>query len=421
MRRAVMITLDGLRRDLVDAAHTPTLARFAERASRFMAHRSAFPSATRVVSATFATGCYPARHGLQGNSVALLEQGRLVPHDVGRPGFLAHKRVVTGCALAVPTLSERLAPLGGAVLFNNVSPGAAYAHDPDGFGAVHHRAGSFGPGRVSLPPLAVKLDAEGDRQMADRFIAEALRPSGPALSVLWCGEPDHVQHTVPFGSLRHMAVLAEADRTVGRLIEAVDRLRDAGDEVLLIVGSDHGHETISGVIDVEAELIAAGLKESLDSPDVLALSNGTASLIYIDPVLADRRVAMGDFLRSRDWAGTVLDEAGLASVGQAATGGLAFAVSFRADDAPNEYGIPGHSLVGKPRGGEAYPVGHGQHGGLGTHEQAPFLMIEGEGFTPGAYCTQPSQIVDLAPTILHQLQVETSGMDGRPLQERGQP
>jgi hypothetical protein len=412
-----MIILDGLRRDLVDAARTPMLARFSGRACRFAAHRSVFPSATRVVSATFATGCYPARHSLQGNSMALLEQGRLVPHDVGLPGFLAHKRAVTGCALAVPTLSERLAPFGGAVLFNNVSPGAAYAHDPDGFGTVHHRAGSFGPGRVPLPPLAVKLDAQGDRLMADRFIAEALHPGGPALSVLWCGEPDHIQHHAPFGSPLHMSVLAEADRTVSHVIKAVDRLRDAGDEVLLIVGSDHGHETISGVVDVETELVAAGLKQSLDSTDVLAPSNGTASLIYIDPALADRSAAVGEFLRSRNWAGTVVDAAGLASVGQAATGGLAFAVSFRADDAPNKYGIPGHSLVGKPRGGEAYPVGHGQHGGLGAYEQAPFLMIDGDGFTPGACCTRPSRIVDLAPSILHHLQIEASGMDGQPLQD----
>ena len=27
-----------------------------------------------------------------------------------------------------------------AIIFNNVSPGAARAHDPDGFGDVYHRA-----------------------------------------------------------------------------------------------------------------------------------------------------------------------------------------------------------------------------------------------------------------------------------------
>jgi hypothetical protein len=86
-----------------------------------------FPSATRVVSASFATGCTPARHELAGNTLALLEDGRLVYHDAGHPDFLQHKRRVTGRSLAVPTLAERLGSHGGMIMFSNVSPGAAYA------------------------------------------------------------------------------------------------------------------------------------------------------------------------------------------------------------------------------------------------------------------------------------------------------
>ena len=110
MRRVVVVVLDGMRRDLIDEARTPALARFARRSHSFAAHRSMFPSATRVVSASFATGCTPARHELQGNTLALLEDGRLVYHDAGHPEFLQHKRRVTGRSLAVPTLAERLSP-----------------------------------------------------------------------------------------------------------------------------------------------------------------------------------------------------------------------------------------------------------------------------------------------------------------------
>jgi len=312
-----------------------------------------------------------------------------------------------------------LADRGGAVVFSNVSPGAAYAHDPEGFGEVHHRAGSFGRGRVPLPELAVTLDAQGDRLMAERFIAAVLCRGGPSLAVLWCGEPDHIQHNTRLGSPEQLSVVAMADRTVGLVIEATDRLRDSGDDVLLVVCSDHGHETISGVIDVEAELIAAGLKADAHSSDVLAMSNGTAALIYLDPARESLRPALEDFLRTRDWAGIVLDAAGLAEVRQAASGGLAFAVSLRADDAANEHGISGRSLVARPCGGEAYPIGCGQHGGLGKHEQAPFLMIQGDGFTSGERRAHPSRIVDLAPTILRHLGVEAPGMDGRPLQGPG--
>ena len=366
------------------------------------------------------------------------KHGVLVPHDAGLPGFLQHKRAVTGRTLAEPTLAERLAPHGGAVIFNNVSPGAAYAHDPDGFGHLHHRAGSFAPGRVPAGRLKVTLDAAGDRVMTERFIAEALssearisepgipepgipEPSGtrrPALALLWCAEPDHIQHDQPLGSPEHLGVLAEADRNAGAVIDAVDRLRRDGDDVLLIVGSDHGHETVSGLVDVEAELIAAGLKSGRESTDVVAQSNGTATLIYLAPEHAALRPALDAFLRTRDWAGTVLGADQLASVGQAPDNGLAFAVSMRASTAPNQYGVPGSALAAMPRAGEAHPVGAGQHGGLAAFEQSPFLMIDGDGFPPATTSVRPTHIVDMAPTVLTHLRLKATGMDGSALQHK---
>ena len=417
MRRVVVVILDGLRRDFVDHARTPRLVEFAGRAEQFPAYRTAFPSATRVVTATFATGCHPARHTLQGNSMALLENGRLLPHDAGLPDFLQHKRVVNGYSLAVPTLAERLAPHGGVIVYNNVSPGAAYAHDPDGYGHVYHRAGSFGPRRVAADPLNVTLDAAGDRAMTERFIADALGVRRPALAVLWLGEPDHIQHNMPLGSAEHLAVLRAADGNAGMVIDAVERLRAAGDDILLIVGSDHGHETVSGLVDVEAELIAARLKASAESDDVIAMSNGTSSLIYLHPDNERQRDRIGDFLASRAWAGRVIGAADLGSIGQAPHNGLAYAVSLQADASENEFGIPGRSLAATPRWGKPDRLGCGQHGGLGVFEQSPVLLIGGTGFTADARRADPVHVVDLAPTILQHLAVAASGMDGNALHQ----
>src|SRR5204862_804292 len=197
MRRVVVVVLDGMRRDLIDEARTPALARVARRSRSFAAPRSMFPSATRVVSASFATGCTPARHELQGNTLALLENGRLVYHDAGHPDFLQHKRRATGRSLAMPTLAERLAPHGGTILFSNVSPGAAFAHDPDGHGYIYHRAGSLAPGRKRLEgaqALNIGQDAAGGRHMTERFVSEVLVERKPALALLWIGEPDATQH-----------------------------------------------------------------------------------------------------------------------------------------------------------------------------------------------------------------------------------
>src|SRR5499427_96817 len=419
MRRVVVVVLDGLRRDLIDEVRTPSLAQFARRSQSFAAHSSVFPSATRVVSASFATGCTPARHGLQGNTLALMEDGRLVCHDAGHPEFLQHKRRVTGRSLAVPTLAERVAPHGGLILFSNVSPGAAYAHDPDGHGHVYHRAASFGPGRRRLggaQALAVAQHAAGEIAMTSRFIDEVLVERRPPLAMLWMGEPDATQHIRPLGSPEHLAVLRQADANAARVFAAVDRLRDRGEEILQIACSDHGHQTVSRVIDVEAELVAAGLKGSGELGDVVTPSSGTSSLIYVHPDCAGRVDAIGSFLASRDWVDRVVPGTELASIGLAPQHGLAFAISLKSDEAPNQYGVPGCSFEARPVAGKATHLNCGQHGGLARYEQMPFLMLDGVRFSAGAVADVPTSPIDIAPTILAHLHIAAEGMDGRALQ-----
>jgi hypothetical protein len=419
MRRVVVAVLDGLRRDLITDAHMPALFRFSRRSQVFAAYRSMFPSATRVVSAAFATGCFPARHELQGNTLALLERGRLVYHDAGHPDFLQHKRRVTGRSLGVPTLAERLAPYGGMILFSNVSPGAAYAHDPDGHGHVYHRAGSYGPGRIRLEgaqALAIAQDPAGESAMTQRFIDEVLVERRPPLAILWMGEPDATQHLRPLGSPEHLAVLRQADANAAKVVAAVDRLRDNGDEVLLILCSDHGHQTVSRVVDIEAELVAAGLKESRESGDIVTPTSGTSTLVYVHPDHAGKIEAIGAFLEGRDWVDRVVPADGLGEVGQAPHHGLAFAISLKSDDEPNAYGVRGRSCESKPVAGKATHLHCGQHGGLARYEQMPFLMIDGPGFAAGAVSAAPTSPIDIAPTILAHLRLPADGMDGRALQ-----
>jgi arylsulfatase A-like enzyme len=419
IRRVVLVTLDGLRRDQITPETTPNLAAFSARAESFADYRTVFPSCTRVVSASIATGCFPARHELQGNSMALMEDGVLVPHDAGHPDFLQHKRRVTGRSLAVPTLAERLARVGGAIVFSNVSPGAAYAHDPDGYGYVYHRAGSFGPGRVPVPAaeaLRVTPDLDGDRMMTERFIREMLFERRPSLGVLWLGDPDATQHLFPLGSPEYFEALKQSDLRARDVIDAVDARRAAGDDILLIIGSDHGHQTVTDVIDIEPDLVAAGLKESELSRDIVVSSNGTSALIYVHPDCSDRISALAAHLDRADWVGRVVPAAELELIGQSSLHHLAFAVSMREGDGPNAYGVRGTSLAAKPASGKADRLGCGQHGGFGFYEQSPFLMIDGDGFQAGTIRQERTAVIDLAPTILAHLGEAAAGMDGTALQ-----
>lgn len=423
-RRAILVILDGLRRDALSPERTPNLWRLAHRGTRFGAYRSMFPSATRVVSASTATGCLPARHGLRGNSFALLAaDGTLHAHDAGAPGFLAERRRLHGRALDVPTLAERLAPYGGTMVFSNVSPGAALAHDPDAHGWVLNRAVSAAPGGGPADMSDVTLDAAGDARMTARFLEEAVVRSGrrPALALLWLGEPDASQHAHPPGCPAAWAAIAAADARLGEVMAAIDRRRAAGEEVLLLAGSDHGHETVDGIVDVGAELAVAGLKRGPDALDdgLLPMANGTAVLVHLAPNRNPMPVL--DFLRARPWAGEVVAGGALGAVGQApGADGLLCAVSMRRSDASNVNGLPGLSLAARPMGGKPDRLGCGQHGGLGAVEQAPVMIAEGPGFMAGALDMAPASPIDLAPTILRHLGRGEGGsaMDGLALQGR---
>lgn len=421
--RVVVVALDGLRRDMVLSTTTPNLVGFAEKSAVFANHRSAFPSATRVVSACFATGCWPAKHGLAGNSIALMENDVLTPHDVGRPDFMDHLRSIRGYCLAVPTLSERLARAGEeAMLFSNVSPGAARAHDPDGHGWVLHRAWSHGPGLRRLTGAEamehVTNDIAGDAILTEAFLERALSGREAALAVLWLGEPDATQHTVPLGAPEAMEAIAAADARFAEVLAAVEARRQAGEDILLIACSDHGHQTVQAVVDIESELVTAGLKRDLADTGIVSVSNGTSALVYLHPERRSQADALIEFLVAQPWAGSVHVGPALGDIGQAASDYLFCAISMASDPAPNVYGVSGLAYAAKPSAGKPDRLGCGQHGGLGAAEQMPFLMINGGEFVAGATHVAPSSPIDLAPTILRHLGLDAEGCDGRPLQGR---
>ena len=281
---AVLVVCDSLRADLVDGRTAPTLARLRAEGAHAPDFRGVFPSTTRTSAASIATGCRPWAHGLLGNTMVLDEGEGLVCHSAGKPDFLDRLRRATGRALHRPTLHERVAALGPAVAMSNVSPGAAYVFDPEGAGFVHHRSGSFGPGKAPLADgLAIAVGAAGDREMTRRFCDEVLPDRRPPLAVLWLSEPDHTGHHAALGSPEHLAAIGEADRNVARVLETVERLDPAGGRILFAACSDHGMQTIRRRVDVDAALVAAGFKDSPDSRDVVVAPQGTAVVIHVAP------------------------------------------------------------------------------------------------------------------------------------------
>ena len=416
-RRAVLVVVDGLRGDLVNEEFTPSLHRLATASRWYPNHRSVFPSATRVNSASLATGCFPASHGLHGNVIALDEGEGLVPVPVGPPTFRERLRRATGRTLLRPTLSERLRDRGGVASWLNSSAGAAHMQDPDGHGLLLHRSGSHRPGFAPVEGpehLDVTYDARGDRKTARRFCAALDTPSDYALHTLWLCEPDHSQHVMELGSDAHRALVGAADANVAEVVAAVARMRDRGEEVLLVVCSDHGHETTDRVVPVEALMIEAGLKADAESSDVVFASSGMGALVYLSSDAWSRRDDIADWLERQPWCGPVFAGAALAEVGQCEDGGLAIAFAMAGRDAPNRFGIPGISHVAGCRFSSNDAPGRGQHGGLGRYETNPVLVVD-DGSGEARRIEARTSAVDIAPTILDFLGAMYIDTDGRPV------
>jgi len=418
MNRAVIVICDSLRADLITPADAPFLTELAERSARFANHASVFPSTTRTSAASIATGCLPARHGLLGNTMALDEGEGLVCLSVGKPDFRDRLHRATGRTLHMPTLAERVSRSGEtAVAISNVSPGAAYFLDPDGFGWVYNPAGSYGPGRRPLPAedgLAVAKGEAGDTVATQRFCDEVLRRRAPALSVLWLSEPDYTGHHTPLGSPAHRRAIASADGNVRRVAETVAALDPSGERTLFVVGSDHGMETVDETIDLDGLLLEAGLKRAPNSSEVVVAPNNTAALLYFADPLGTLVGQVARFLETQDWIGRIFVGEALAEVGLPTGSPAQIALTLRADDRANPHGVSGHSHIVRDALEPKDCTGFGQHGGLGSNEQRPFLFVSGGGFVPGARRSR-SSLVDIAPTVLRHLGLAADGMDGRPL------
>ncbi len=417
-RRVVIVICDSLRNDLVTEADAPFLVALAARGTRFAAHKSVFPSTTRASSASIATGCLPARHGLYGNTQALDEGEGLVCRNVGAPDFRDRMRRATGRTLRVPVLAERLRWHNeAAIVCSNVSPGAAYFQDPDGHGTVYHAAGSYGPGMRELDDpasAALKKGIAGDRAMTDRFCADIVEGRAPALALMWLSEPDYTGHHAPLGSPRHREAIRAADRCVRQVFETVRRLDPSGDDILFMAGSDHGMETISESIDITALLVAAGIKQGPRSSDVVVAPQGTSATIYFSDGARGRAPETAAFLTRENWAGRVVAGAELAKVGLPIDTALQVAVAMATDARVNAHGIAGYgAIVANPEDNES-KIGFGQHGGLGINEQNPFLIAEGGGFAVRTE-TRPTSLIDIAPTVLRHLRMDHDDMDGRAL------
>jgi predicted AlkP superfamily pyrophosphatase or phosphodiesterase len=203
---------------------------------------------------------------------------------------------------------------------------------------------------------------------------------------------------------------------VAKVVQTLEALDPEWEDTLMIVCSDHGHETVESMISIEEALVEAGLKEGLESNEVVVAPQGTAALIYLSEAAKPRCDALADFLETRSWVGGVYAGEALEQVGMRAEHSLALAIDMAKLERSNEFGVQGYSYMARdPKGSKDY-TGLGQHGGMGANEQRPFMFARGKGLAANGEAPGGSSPVDIAPTILRHLGLPGGNLDGRPLQ-----
>jgi arylsulfatase A-like enzyme len=343
-------------------------------------------------------------------------------HDAGKPEFYDTYRNHFGRLLTRTSLSVRTAALRGAVLCSNVSPGAAFFHDADRQGELYHRELSYRPGPVPLTPAIVAPPGGiGDAVMTEKLIS-ILAERPPSVATLWLSEPDKTMHAFPLGSPQHLAALRQADAHVGAVAEAVERLRHRGHDVLLLVGSDHGHESVTETVPIERRLFEAGFKAELESPDIVVAPQGSAAFLHFGGAALSRRGEVADWLGKQSWAGRIIYGEDLAELGQIPADDVV-AVDMAKSPGNNCNDVPGLTAMAVRFSDNEDAVRRdcGMHGGLGPYETQPMLIAVGNGFSAGGVVTATSRIIDIAPTALLHLGLPLDGLDGVPLGGPGLP
>lgn len=439
--RVVVVVWDGMRPDFISAETTPNLSRLAAEGVTFAHHHSVYLSSTEVNGTALATGTWPSHSGLIANDdfrPAIDPQKAVATQD---PAVVRKGDEVSGDHyLARPTIAELLharalpTAIAGAknvvLLHDRAMRTAAPGVSPLLYQGETLPA-TLDAGLVQTLGEFPKTSARDDKFSRDEWTTRALigemwKTEVPPYSLLWLSEPDSSEHATGLGSAQSLEAIMSSDTNLGLVLAELERrgLRSTTD---VFVVSDHGFSTISRKVDVAAELSIGGFEAKrvalggLKNGEVLVVSNGGSSLIYVGGHDAEVVSRLTLFLQQQDWTGVVFARTpadGTFSLAEARIDSPAapdLVVSFRWTLGKSATGIPG--LQTSDLSPSSKKVGN--HASLSPYDMHNMLVAAGPDIRPGVVDPLPSANVDVAPTILWLLGLkdEALKMDGRVLSE----
>jgi len=440
--RFLIVAMDGLRPDMISAEACPAVARFLAQGCVWPRARTVFPSETRVVVPTVATGAWPGRHGLVANRF-FAPGGRLLVNTAPVEGLEAAAAHYGDALVSAPALGDRLAAAEKRyVVVSAGTAGNARCLNPRARGrgqpvfsvqgpAVSTPAADHAGVEARLGPTPTQALPNTARcRYATRVLLEEMFPRhDPHVAVIWYSEPDIAMHYAGIGSEACRAALASVDAEFARLLAALEARPDAARWNVILL-SDHGQVTIREKIDVAARMRAAGFRAGprLDADTDYAVVSSSCGNIRS----RGRIDRLADWMREQPWTGLLFTE-GRNEVEGRAAGSFTFGLvgidhertpdlvyTLAQDDDGNEWGYVGGALAGAD---DPPPAVHGGiHGGLHPKELACLMAARGPLFPARAEAEAAVGPIDIAPTVLAAFSIAPGeAVAGGPLVRPGLP
>jgi predicted AlkP superfamily pyrophosphatase or phosphodiesterase len=216
----LMVSIDGLRADMLDRGITPNLSRIIDGGVRARWMTPSYPSLTFPNHYTLVTGLRPDHHGIIHNSMQAEELGtfRLSKREaVTDPRWWGGEPIWVGAEKAGVRTATWSWP-GSEAAIQGVRPSAWRVYD-----------------------ASVPLDDRVDQVLAwvGRSDAQA-----PRLVTLYMEQVDHAGHDHGPDSPAYAAAVVEVDAAVGRLLDGL-QARGLEARTNVIVVSDHGMATVA--------------------------------------------------------------------------------------------------------------------------------------------------------------------------------
>ncbi len=432
----IMFIIDGLRPDQINPDDTPNIYALMQDGVFFDNSHAVFPTVTRVNSAAIATASYPIHSGIVGNSIFIPAIDSTSSFSTGEYQNL-HKldALTNGNLLLSKSWAQRLVEHGlNPAAISSGSTGSAFLLNPhalQGNGILIN--GWFEPDSIVAFPkeandrimqiIGPAPDVSQDPNFNEKvnwttrvFTDFLLEEQKPDVIYCWITEPDHTQHHAGIGAPQTLVTLRNSDRNIGLVIQ---KIKDLGlfFETDIFVTSDHGFSTHKYSVNVESELIKAGLKKSHESGDVVLASSGQSVLIHVKDRHTEKIEEIANYFQDQTWVDVIFTK-GNGTAPQYFNGwvdgtfslellhlpvsgrGPDILITFPWSSQRNKYGYRGtdYSNTSGPTGPRE--GNGGGHGGMSPWTVRNTMIAWGIDFKSGIKSHVPAANIDFTATIL---------------------